>query len=70
MKLTCLTEGGNPLPELTWLRNGIPLRERSLLDAAGKFAPAGLFLFSSQNKEDLAALSKRIADLREIMSHP
>ena len=32
VKLTCLTEGGNPLPTLVWLRNGLPLKERSLLD--------------------------------------
>ena len=30
--MTCLTEGGNPLPTLVWLRNGLPLKERSLLD--------------------------------------
>jgi hypothetical protein len=32
VKLTCITEGGNPLPDLTWLRNGLPLRERTMLD--------------------------------------
>ena len=39
VKLTCLTEGGNPLPTLVWLRNGLPLKERSMLDqidAGGK----------------------------------
>ena len=32
VKLTCSTDGGNPLPTLTWLRNDIPLRERSILE--------------------------------------
>ena len=32
VKLTCSTDGGNPLPTLTWLRNDIPLRERSLME--------------------------------------
>ena len=30
--MTCVTEGGNPLPTLLWLRNGLPLNERSMLD--------------------------------------
>ena len=30
--MTCVTEGGNPLPTLVWLRNGLPLNERSMLD--------------------------------------
>lgn len=36
VKLTCITDGGNPLPDLTWLRNGLPLKEKSLLDLNGK----------------------------------
>ena len=32
VKLNCITEGGNPLPTLTWLRNGLPLNERSMLE--------------------------------------
>ena len=27
VSLTCLASGGNPLPELTWMRNGLPLRD-------------------------------------------
>ena len=37
VKLTCSTDGGNPLPTLTWLRNDIPLRERSLMEEKGNF---------------------------------
>ena len=36
VKLTCSTDGGNPLPTLTWLRNDIPLRERSILEKGKK----------------------------------
>ena len=47
VKLTCLTEGGNPLPTLVWLRNGLPLKERSLLDqidsAVGKKSESPTF---------------------------
>ena len=32
VKLTCITEGGNPLPKLSWLRNGLLLEERTLLE--------------------------------------
>ncbi len=31
VKLTCITDGGNPLPKLSWLRNGVPLQESSML---------------------------------------
>ena len=31
VKLTCITDGGNPLPKLSWLRNGLLLEERTLL---------------------------------------
>ena len=41
VKLTCLTEGGNPLPTLTWLRNDIPLRERTLLEKGAYFYRVG-----------------------------
>ena len=41
--MTCVTEGGNPLPTLVWLRNGLPLNERSMLDQidASEAAEAG-----------------------------
>ena len=41
--MTCVTEGGNPLPTLLWLRNGLPLNERSMLDQidASEDAEAG-----------------------------
>ena len=41
--MTCVTEGGNPLPPLLWLRNGLPLNERSMLDQidASEAAEAG-----------------------------
>ena len=41
--MTCVTEGGNPLPTLLWLRNGLPLNERSMLDQidASEAAEAG-----------------------------
>ena len=38
--MTCVTEGGNPLPTLVWLRNGLPLNERSMLDQIDAAAEA------------------------------
>ena len=38
--MTCVTEGGNPLPTLLWLRNGLPLNERSMLDQIAEASEA------------------------------
>jgi hypothetical protein len=27
VRLTCRSDGGNPLPDITWLKNGVPLQE-------------------------------------------
>ena len=49
VKLTCITEGGNPLPKLSWLRNGLLLEERTLLE--GKiYLPNTFFLGSKDTK--------------------
>ena len=42
VKLTCITEGGNPLPKLSWLRNGLLLEERTLLEG-------NLLIFNYEN---------------------
>ena len=27
IRLSCRSDGGNPMPEITWIKNGVPLQE-------------------------------------------
>ena len=50
VKLTCITEGGNPLPKLSWLRNGLLLEERTLLEGIVIYLPNTFFPGSKDTK--------------------